>query len=385
MLKINIKNICRDSIIILANLILRIFYIFPINKKSIIFISYNGSQYSCNPKYISEYMLTNKMNEYDLIWTVSDKKRFKYLKDKGYKLVRYNSIEYLYKILTSKVIVTNVSISSFLPIRKGQYVINTWHGGGAYKKALFNEEKISKIVKKVYAEKVNLYLSSCERFSDLVIRGTFNYKGQILECGLPRNDIFFTNDYRIKKKVKDFYNIDNNKKIILYAPTFRDTNANFDHCLDYKRLLKAVTAKFGGEWIICIRAHHYAIVKTKLNTEIILDVSRYPDMQELLLTADILITDYSSSIWDFSIMKKPCFLYTPDLNKYKSERNFYIDINKWHFPICSNNDELINSILNFNMEEFRNNMELHHKEWGSFENGQATQRTVELILSIIGK
>jgi len=368
-----------------ANIVLRILYVLPIDKKSILLMSYNGSQFSCNPKYIAEYIRVNYKDKYKLIWVVNDKKEFLYIKEKGYQIIKYNSFEYLIKILTAKVIITNIVISNYIPIRKKQFLVNTWHGGGAYKKALYNEEKISKSIKSAYADQINLYISSCNRFSELIIRKTFNYDGAILESGLPRNDIFFLGNEKIKQHIKDFYDIDHNKKILLYAPTYRDLNIGVKYDLDVKRVLEALTQSFGGDWVLFVRAHHATLDNLSINfdTSLVIDTSKYPDMQELLYTADVLITDYSSSIWDFSIMKKPCFLYATDLDFYKTERDFYIDINKWHFPLSQNNNDLIKKIMNFNVVDFNLNMELHHKEWGSFEDGKATQRIVETIISRI--
>lgn len=377
------KNYCKEKLAIIVRFCLKVMYIFPIKKNNILFISYNGTQVSCNPKYIAEYLKSNYPNKYKLIWAVSDKEKFKDLNENGYELVQYNSLDYIYTILTSKVVITNVTISSHIPLRKKQYIINTWHGGGAYKRSILNENKISKVVKDTYASKFNLYLSSCKRFSDMVIRGTFGFEGDILEVGLPRNDIFFSSNKIIKEKIMRKYSI-NNKKILLYAPTFRDINKNVTYEFDYERVLEALEKSFAGQWILLVRMHHF--IKDRclfdFNDNRIIDVSQYPDMQELLYTSDVLITDYSSCIWDFSLMKKPCFLYTTDLNSYKKERDFYIDINKWHFPLCQNSDELVNSILNYNEKEYNNNINLHHTEWGSYENGKATKKVVEKILSL---
>lgn len=374
--KFNFKEILTK---IVLNL-LKVIYIIPIDKKSIFFMSYGGEQISCNPKYIYEFINANNKQNLKLIWVVSNKEDLEKLNKEGHKVVKRNSLKYYIKLLTSKVIITNVSISSYNLIRKKQYLINTWHGGGAYKRALFNETEVSKLVKDIYANKVDLYISSCKLFSKFVVRETFGYKGDILECGLPRNDIFFKNDLEIKNKVKEIYNVQN-KKILLYAPTYRDVNKDVNYSFDYEEILSACETKFGGEWVVFLRAHHLSDSINIDESDRIINVSNYPDMQELLYTSDMLITDYSSSIWDFSLMRKPCFLYATDLDLYLKERNFYIDIKKWHFPLSENSEDLINNIMNYDEYEYLQNINLHHSEWGSFETGQATEKIVERILT----
>jgi CDP-glycerol glycerophosphotransferase len=113
----------------------------------------------------------------------------------------------------------------------------------------------------------------------------------------------------------------------------------------------------------------------------VIDVSDYPDMQDLLCAVDVLITDYSSSIWDFSFTHKPCFLYAPDLEEYKSNRDFYTPIEEWPFPLAKTNQELIENIKNFDSKEYIGKVNKHHKELGSYETGHATEHFCKLLFS----
>ena len=108
-------------------------------------------------------------------------------------------------------------------------------------------------------------------------------------------------------------------------------------------------------------------------------------MQDLLLVCDILITDYSSSIWDYSFTYKPCFLYTTDLEQYTSERGFGRDIYTWGFPVCKNDEELYQAIINFDEDDFRMKMQKHHDDLGSYENGNATQYVCEYLIKEMEK
>lgn len=114
-------------------------------------------------------------------------------------------------------------------------------------------------------------------------------------------------------------------------------------------------------------------------------MSLYPDMQELLCATDILITDYSSCMWDFSLMYKPCFIYANDLEEYKIERNFHTPIKEWPFPLSINNDELIKNINDFDNNKYIKKVKEHHEKLGSYENGQASKKMCILINSICNK
>ena len=115
------------------------------------------------------------------------------------------------------------------------------------------------------------------------------------------------------------------------------------------------------------------------NPEYVIDVTQYPDMQELLLIADVLITDYSSAIWDFSFLSRPIFLYATDLEEYDKERSFFVDIHKWGFPICENNEELQRAIEQFEQKKMMQQIEIHQNLMGSYETGEASKKLFEFI------
>lgn len=153
-------------------------------------------------------------------------------------------------------------------------------------------------------------------------------------------------------------------------------------------MLHAIRDKFSGECCMLLKGHPHRkdmIVFENFSDHKVFDVTNYPDMQELLCAADILITDYSSCMWDFSLMYKPCFIYATDIEQYKQERDFYTPMSEWPFPIATNTDELINNILNFNQEEYVQKVKQHHKALGSFEDGHASERICKLIETIVNK
>ena len=150
-----------------------------------------------------------------------------------------------------------------------------------------------------------------------------------MEYGMPRNDILVQQDVSRINQVRARIKVPDNVNLALYAPTFRADKA-YQFELDPERTLKALKNRFGGKWILLYRAHYY-LGDNLFDKEHILDVTAYDDMQELLLISNVLITDYSSSIWDFSLTNRPAFLFTPDADHYQNERAFYTPIEENEF------------------------------------------------------
>lgn len=368
-IKLIVLKVCR--------LLVRVLFLIPMKENRILFSSYLGEGYSCSPKALSEYIEKNYPDKYELIWTFKNPDKFKNIY-KG-KTVPYKGLKWIISVITSKVVIVNNG-AIWIPRRKGQLIIETWHGGGCYKKVAMDKDSINNLVKvrtEISVNETNLFLSSSEYFSERVIRESFHYNGQILNSGMPRNDVLF-HDPDIKKRSEFFkqYHIAENSHIVLFAPTWREVSLNSEK-IDAKVLCKAIKERFGWESVVLLgRGHH---TENSLNDEGFFDVSSYPDMQDLLLISDILITDYSSSIWDYSFTGKPCFLYTPDLETYSKNPGFDKDIFEWGFPVCRSNEELYNKITGFDETEYRKAMEKHHIDLNSYENSTACKQVAEYI------
>jgi CDP-glycerol glycerophosphotransferase len=373
-------------IIYSLRIVLRVFYIFPINERRIIFISYEGRQYSCNPKYIFEYMQKLYGDTYQYVWCLNDKKMLpdKY---KNIKCVKFISLNYIYYAMVSKYVISNLHIEPFLPIRKSQIVVNTWHGGGAYKRVsaflniYLSRRRYMLILRDIRVKHTNYIISSCKKFTEYLSEDwNISYK-KFLSIGMPRNDIFFIDTEELKKDIKKYYNINNNLNIILYAPTFRGMfrrPEGFDFTLQSERIFKAANKRFNKQFALFYRGHqafHFCNMPDN-----IVNVTDYPDMQKLLCAADVLITDYSSSIWDFSLTYKPCFIYAPDLKKYLADQEFYTPIAEWPFMVAETNEQLAENILNFNTEKYKARINQHHRDLGSYEMGTAAKQFCELVL-----
>lgn len=367
--------------------ILKLLYPFlKIKKNRIIFCSYNGEQYSCNPKYISEYLNLNYKDEFEIIWVFNNPNKFKELEvNSNIKIVKNKSFKWIFFTMTSKFGITNTGVNSFIPLRKRQCFINTWHGGGCYKRVEGSDAKKSNdyILKiKTVAEMTSIYLSSSEFFSTNVIKDGFLYSGEILKSGMPRNDILFKENSFIKEKVRKKLNISSEDVfVVLYAPTWRKVNEKINTELDFVKLKSSIERKYNKKCILLYRTHHFS--KKPEYTDGIINASEYDDMQELMCLSDMLITDFSSCMWDYSFTYKPCLLFIPDLDEYRRDVGFEMDIYKWGFPISLSNDELCKKILQLDSREIKDNMKKHHNMLGSYENGYACKMICEKIRSYL--
>ncbi|BFQ93506.1 CDP-glycerol glycerophosphotransferase family protein [Gallibacterium anatis] len=358
-------------------------YLFPINSKRIVFMSYSGLQYSCNPKYISKFIEDNNFLSYQLIWVFLEPEKITL--SPNIKKVKYLSFLYFYYVITSKYCISNTGFNRFFIIRRNQRFIQTWHGGGAYKKRSINQSNTfcKKILDRQHDDMITDFLSTSEYFTKYFINDSV-YKGNILNIGMPRNSFLLKNSsntslvHDLKNKLSTYVHINyslENKLLVLYAPTWRDDNSTYNFP-NFERILKDIKKKFNKEPILLLRSHHFQELSKNLKCNF-LDVCAYDDMQELLLIVDVLISDYSSSIWDFSLLKKPCFLYTPDLEYYERLRGFYIPIRTWGFDVCCTSDELQTAISLFDLDKYKNKIEKMHKTFHSFENKYSTELLLE--------
>lgn len=353
--------------------------ILPVKTNRVLFSAYSGKSYSCNPKYICEKLLEKCGDNVEIIWAFNDPGKFSF-NDRRIKTVKFKSPAYIYYALTSHVFVDNVESWSVLPSRKDQLVINTWHGGGAYKGVgLKRKDTNGETDKNMLAKhsRVGLYLSSSKAFSEMTLRNSFGYKGYIMECGMPRNDILINPPSGLALKVKARLGVPQDTKLCIFAPTFR-ADTGYEAKLDYEAVLASLEKRFGGEWKMLYRAHYY--VGNSAGASRITDVSDYPDMQELLLASDVLITDYSSSMWDFSLTGKPAFLYMPDLEEYSgSEREFYTPVSQWPYSYATTPDGLAEIIENYDAAASEEKIKKHHEALGITESGEAASAVADMI------
>lgn len=347
----------------------------PIKRNRVLFVSYRGTKYSCSPKAISEALETLAGGKLEINWGLRHPENYAYLAGRRINVLNDRGFKFIYRALTSRVVVTNIHYKPFLPRRRGQFFINTWHGGGLYKR-----EGMQKGVQLKYLRLQGIrrgaYLSSSREFTRQVIRNSFGWSGEVLEWGLPRNDVLLSderNELRESVRARLGWT---GKSIALYAPTWRDDQSRFEP-FDAAEVRAALGRRFGGKWEVWYRGHYYSDSAALCLDG---DVSGEEDMQPLLLAADCLITDYSSSIWDASLCGLKTFLYCPDIAHYIAIRNFRSDIRTWPGVFCADRQSLTENILSFDEAAYADRIARHHAALGNCETGRASLLTAERIL-----
>ncbi len=382
--KIYIKNILKLVVMNLA----RILFLFPVHKRRIFFSSYMGENITGNPKCIYDYLRTHYHDKLEYIWTYNGSPQDTDF-DGEVKIVKEFSLKWFYYRATSHVVVDNCNPTFIVPRRSQQLIIQTWHAGGAYKKVggAASNIRFEKWVLYTTMSVSNLFVSSSEEFTKKNIKEGYHYRGEVIDSGMPRNDIFFDSQ-KVEKstqKIKEYYKI--NGLIALYAPTFRGNIHNTDKIenpIDIDKIQKALRARYGEEVNVLVRSHHWDKSDYCFSSNVI-DATKYPDMQELLCASDILITDYSSCMWDFALLKRPCFLYVPDIDEYIKNRGLFIDVESWPGFICKDVDKLCEVIKNYNENECVVKAENHLQIMNSYETGHATQKVSKKIIDHIKK
>jgi CDP-glycerol glycerophosphotransferase len=365
-------------------------FFLPVNKKKIIFVNSQGKGYGDNPKYIAQYFIDHG-NNFILVWLIKGLKSFKAdTFPQSIRLVEYYSFYALYELATAGIWIDNYRKFFYPPKKRNQLYIQTWHGGlTPIKKVEKEAVGLSKFYIK-YAKKdskiADYILSGCKERTEL-IRRAFWFNNTILQIGEPRADILLCQDESQKDSIRIKYSIPNNDLLVLYAPTFRKSNYDNDvscYSLDFEKVLQSFRRYYYSRNITILIRLHPNIANLFNGKEFpcfVKNVSHLHDMQELLFVSDVLITDYSDVQFYFMLMKKPVFLFTPDLEQYvTSERGLYHDFTELPFPHGKTNAELCTNIERFNNQLYKDGIGNFMREQNYILDGQSSMKIHELIL-----
>lgn len=381
-----------------TNLFYRLLWIFPVNKRKVVFTTFEGDGgYCCNPRYIAEELLSRK-EKYDIVWLVNNmEKQF----PDGIKKVKNSFLNRAFHLTTAKVWVDNSRKAYGTAKRKNQLYIQTWHAAlefkpvGKFRGKLF--PRIAYLVSE-YDSKLADYVTSNSEWCTKLYPEMLLYHGNIIKTGSPRCDIFINRRNEIYKYIRERYQMPQDAKIVMFAPTFRGGSQKGNRqvfadepTIDFKRMVNALEEKFGGNWFVFLRLHPQLAVQLDgfpLTNGIsnMIDVSQGDDMNELAAASDVLITDYSSSAFDVINMYLPVFLYADDLDQYTEERGKLMwDMYSLPFTVARDNDELVENIAKFDAEEFIKKVDSFLEEHGVLEDGHASERVVDVIKKFLDK
>ena len=354
----------------------------PVKKNRVMVYIHDRKGFTCNPKYIVKKLVECYGNKLEIIWATMHPETCQEIEDLGVKVIKSDTPEQIMNYMRTRFFITNDAFPTWAMKRWNQKWMNTWHAAMNYKhigyEYLAPMSSFAAKIFKIKNRQPNFYLSGSDFFTKDTAK-SFKFNERIfLPTGLPRNDILFEEQREIAKKVKAYYNIDQNKKLVIFAPTFRRGMKSDTFDMDFKMICKALEERFGGEWVMLFRNHNFVVGKQKYSGAI--DVSAYHDMQELLCASDVLISDYSSCLYDFCLTKRPIFMYCTDLDNYMlNDRTFAYALEKWPYPIAKSNEELVDRIKTFNEKSFLNAIGQHMKDIGAYDNGTASQQVVDLV------
>jgi CDP-glycerol glycerophosphotransferase len=360
------------------------FRLLPINNKKIVFQSFNAGSYACNPKYITEALLGK--NKYDIVWIFNDCDSVSACAPNGVRKVKNKTLKSAYEMATAGIWVDNMRKSRRIKKRSKQFYIQTWHGTPLKKIEKDVETKLApgyvKNAKKDSAM-CNLMISG-NQYTTKVMKTIFWYNGEVLECGTPRNDILFRTRNHEWKDIRNVLAIPDNHYVATYAPTFRK-NSKLT-LMDFSSLIEALERSRGGKWCFLLRVHPNVVEKIDISSlvensnNLIIDASRYRDMAEILFVTDFLFTDYSSSMFDFCLTRRPCILFTHDEDNYGTEeRGFYMKLDDLPFPRARVINDLITEIIFFDDQSYQTRVNDFLEYIGNAERGNASETIVKCI------
>lgn len=350
-------------------------------KKKILFISFGGKKFDDSPKSIFDAMKNDsRFDDCEIYWALNNPDFFEV---KGAHKIKTDTLQYFITALKCGIWITNSSAERGLSLKsKKTYCLNTWHGT-PIKKIGPDSRKDTVQFKTRSKIKDNLILVQSD-FDNKIMQRVFGLpEDHFATIGYPRNDNLLKYSGRDVERIKKNLNIPNNKKVILYAPTFREYELEGNRCyfnlpFDFEQWEK----KLEKDYVVLVRAH-YEIGKLigmrKSNS--IVNVSDYQPLNDLMAISDILVSDYSSIFFDFSILHRPMLCYTYDYEIYEKKRGVYFDIRDWLSN--SNSDfELLDNIINIDWEKEKQKCIRFQREFVT-EYGDASQRVLDILASKI--
>ncbi len=371
-----------------------------VQNATIVFETFGGKNYSDSPKYIYEYM-QKKYPYYNYVWSL--KKPGAHVVPGNAKKVQKGSKDYFKAYSDAHYWISNARTPLYLNKKANQTYIQTWHGTPL--KRLANDMKVVRmpgtttpVYKRNFKEETERwdYLISPNRYSTEIFESAFWMDpDRILEIGYPRNDVLVNrqNDQDYINEIRENLNIPQDKKVITYAPTWRDDEfiKKGQYLFNLQIDLENLYQQIGDEYVILLRMHYLIANALDLSgyEDFAVDVSNYDDVSEIFLISDALITDYSSVMFDYGILKRPQFFFAYDIEKYdKGLRGFYMDYKKdLPGPIFTDPQQLAESLKDIPkvQNEYQDKIDAFYDRFCSVDNGKASQYIGDMIHENIEK
>jgi len=356
-----------------------------IDPEKVVFCCFGGTAYGDNPRCISE-ALHRRRPRTKIVWllTAEAMDRLRPILPDYVTPVLYRSDAAFRELATARVLVDNATQDRCLTLAKGrQYYVQTWHGDRAIKKIGYDETRRGE---RRLEEKCSR-ITTASAFGERMYRTAFDYRGEYIKAGSPRNDPLVKNDPAERRRIRAALDIGDDVGLLLYAPTYREKKEMIPRevQMDLGRTLDCLERKTGRAWKCLFRAHY---LSSGIDLEAVkgrtVDVTAYPDMTELLLAADMVLTDYSSCALDFIIMDRPALFYIPDWDNYVATRGVYFDIRKTPMLTADDQAGLEALIEGLTPEAVAQNCADIREYFGYYETGRATDAVCDYIIERLG-
>lgn len=368
-----------------------------IDDKLVYFQTFSGRGYSDSPKAMYEYMMkAPEYRDYRFVWSFKEPERFQFLKNDRTDIVKFRTRADNIALRKAKYWITNYRMLNHQYPRKGQVYVQCWHGTPL--KRLGYDLESSDNVMNSGSEIREKYRSDAKKFSYILSPSPFctekfasawnlvktGQTHKIIEEGYPRNDRLINTTPEERDELRKKLGVEG-RKVILYAPTWRDNQHTSGEGYTYKTEVDfdRLRDELGDEYVILFRAHYlvansFDFAKYRGFVE---DVSSYSDINELYIAADILVTDYSSVFFDYANLKKPVIFYMYDLEEYANElRGFYISLDELPGPIVRDESALVKEIRDCDEWQPDEKYEAFCAKYNPKDDGHASERVLGRII-----
>lgn len=357
-----------------------------IDRNKVVFSCFKGRGYGDNPRCISE-RLHQRRPETDIVWLFNyDAMRTPPANLPDYvRRVFIDSSDACRELATARVWVDNFTRDArFAPQKGRQFYMQTWHGDRPIKKICYDTGLPDYRLEEV-ADRV---LTGSE-FGERMYRTAFRYPGEYLRAGAPRNDALVRDDPAEVRAMREKLGVTDDTGLLLYAPTYREFGEIVPRevQMDLGRTLSCLEEKTGRRWVCMFRAHYKSAgIDIDAVKDRIMDVTRYPEMTDLLMAADLLLTDYSSAATDYVLRgDRPAIFYIPDWERYSAAHGVYYDVHDTPFMIAHDQAELEALIGGLTEEATRENCAAINRWFGCYETGRATDAVCDYIIDKLGE
>ena len=360
-------------------------FLVPTNSHKLIFSAFGGRKFDDSPRAIYEEMM--KMQEFDdwiFVWAFVDPDEIEI--PRGRK-VKIDTISFFLELLSAKVWISNSGIDRGIGISKKSVIkVETWHGSPL--KKIAGEENTNSMIRYMREEckipdKETIRCAQSEYDKEILARVMHSSKEAFIMSGLPRNDSLFNYSDVDCKRIKRHLNIPFDKKVLLYIPTYREyiVNEKNETFLELPINFKMWKETLKDKYILLVRAHYAVIASMNIEqNDFVLDVSSYPYINDLYAISDIMISDYSSAYFDYSILDRPILCFAYDLDEYMEKRGLYYKLEEiLPCRIDKTENELLDSIKHIDPEESSREVRRFHNKFNVYDKGYASISVINAI------